>query len=615
MTHVSIQSRSDQGTFLPRRTVSVIDHPRVVPDVKVRPPELASIFALRTTSAALLGFSASWSFGIHHPWWAAMTVWLVAQPTRGLLLERGLARLLGTVCGALAGVGILDLAAGDRLTALVAVAAWLALCAGLGSIFRHFRNYGFVLAGYTASIIVLFGLGEGGANPDLALDRVICTAIGIVCSAVLSFRVLPDYREALARKREDVLDHCLGHVEAALDGREADLPNHVLLSDIAALDRGVDDYAAGSMHRQREARYTRRLSGLLLELIALAEASRPANSATGIREAGRPIEQRLAKLMAAADAADQPSLAETLDELRRLLAEADASPSTVGPQPVAFDIDPASVWRAAVRPVIAVAIAAVVWWASGWASGAMMVVTAALFTSLFSSHAQGNDMIVQVLLGTLAGAAAGTLARLVLLPHAYSLPVTLLCIAPFLLAGAWLMRRPATSKMAIDLIMTFLLVAQPSAPPVDVALVFNQAAAIIVGVVIAVTTFWAVLPATPAVRSLLLARRIVRLTRRLANSHDAISAAAIRQHLRSAVARLLDFTQPDLAQSQGAVFRAAQACLAAASLAVTARSKDAGPNPASPSTTPSTTTFDFAATQAADALSATLQKTNKREIA
>jgi uncharacterized membrane protein YccC len=523
-------------------------------------PELPSVFALRTTSAALLAFAAAWSVGIHHPWWAAMTVWLVGQPTRGLLLERSLARLIGTICGALAGALILDLLAEHRLGALVAVAIWLALCAGLGSIFRHFRNYGFVLAGYTASIVVLFGLGEGVFDADLARDRVLCTVIGILCSALLSFGALPGFGKALARRPDEVVDRCLAHVAALLCAGAVPEPSATLLRDIAALDRSVDDYAAGSLRRRQEARCTRRISGLLLELIALSAT--PSATPRGGRSCGSPwpqkinapLEARLSSLIEAAKDSDQQALADTLDELRRLLRAEEPSPL-----PLRFDIDPSSVWRAAARPVLALAIATIIWWASGWASGAMMVMTAALFTCLLSSHDQGNHAVIQVLLGTLAGASAGVLTRLLVLPHADGVTSIVLCIAPFLLAGAWLMQRPATSKMAIDLTMSFLLTSQPSSPPADAARSLNEAAAMVVGVLVAAATFWAVLPATPAVRRHLLAQRIGQLTLQLSESRGGASAKALRQSLRSTLARLLDFTQP-----QSAIFLAAQECLAAA---------------------------------------------------
>ncbi|WJV63836.1 FUSC family protein [Pectobacteriaceae bacterium C52] len=558
--------------------------------------ELPPIFALRTTTAALFAFATAWNFGIHHPWWAAMTVWLVAQPTRGLLLERSLARLIGTICGALAGALILGLLAENRLDALVAVATWLALCAGLGSIFRHFRNYGFVLAGYTTSIIVLFGIGEGVSDPDLTLDRVICTMIGIICSAVFSFRALPGRSKELACRRTDVVDRCLAYVEESLRKGAMSRSCVTLFSEITALDRCVDEYAAGSLHRQREARRTRCISGLLLELIALSTTSHKGNLPP---EVNGPTQKRLAILIAEANDSDQSAMADTLDELRQFLANEGTSP-----EPLRLDIDPSSVWRAASRPVVALAIAAIIWWVSGWGSGAMMVMTAALFTSLFSSHDQGNHMVIQVLLGTLAGAITGALARLFLLPHADGLATTLLCIAPFLLAGAWLMQRPATSKMAIDLTMTFLLISQPSSPPVGAALVLNEAAAIIVGVMIAVATFWAILPATPSVRSMLLARRIVRLTLQLSKKRSTTSAKAMQQNLRSALARLLYFTKP-----QSTIFLAAQECLAAASQVLATKSE----NQTLSTSSPNTPTYDSAARQAAATLANALTKNQKGE--
>jgi len=208
-------------------------------------------------------------------------------------------------------------------------------------------------------------------------------------------------------------------------------------------------------------------------------------------------------------------------------------------------------------------------------------------------------MVIQVLLGTLAGATAGTFARLFLLPHVDGLAATLLCIAPFLLVGAWLMRRPVTSKMAIDITMTFLLTSQPSSPPADVALALNETAAMVVGVMVAVATFWTVLPATPAVHSRLLAQRIVRLSLRLLQSRSGASTQALRQSLRSALARMLDFTKP-----QSAIFVAAQNCLAAASQAVAARSSDQIPSSSAPA-------FDHATWQAATTLSVTLAKIRK----
>lgn len=55
---------------------------------------------------SLCAMSLALILGIEHPLWAAMPVWAMSQPTRGLLLEQGLFRLLGTILGAVIGLGI-----------------------------------------------------------------------------------------------------------------------------------------------------------------------------------------------------------------------------------------------------------------------------------------------------------------------------------------------------------------------------------------------------------------------------------------------------------------------------------------------------------------------------
>lgn len=58
--------------------------------------------------------------------------------------------------------------AGQPVPSLFVLALWLMLRAGIGSMFRYFRNYGFVLADYTAAIIVLSGLADGVYDGHLA---------------------------------------------------------------------------------------------------------------------------------------------------------------------------------------------------------------------------------------------------------------------------------------------------------------------------------------------------------------------------------------------------------------------------------------------------------------
>jgi uncharacterized membrane protein YccC len=500
----------------------------------------------------LVALAVAQTLDVHHPWWAAMTVWLVAQPTRGLLLERSLARLAGTACGALTGALILYGLEGLPLLSLAALVSWLALCAGVGSMFRHFRNYGFVLAGYTAAIVVLFAIGDGTYSPGVALDRVTCTIIGMFCSTLASLRGVPSGSIRASKERvDDILRRCLDRVEAYLREGRARASADPLASDIGALNRAVDEDAGGSWSRHRHALRVRRVSGLLLELIAQTLGSNTPSRAAPIEHRGSP-EQRILELTALASSGGQPGLSAVLDELLEELRR----PGTALLGSLRRDFDTASALRAALRPVIAVAIAIAIWRSTSWQAGNMMTMTAALFATLFSSQDQANQMLGQVLIGSLIGAVAGGFARLFVLPSTHGLLSVLLCVAPVLFIGAWLIRS-RTVKIGIDLNMTFLLTAQPTSPPAGADLVLSQAVAILAGVLAVAATYWLVLPATPQLRVRELARRISRLILRIGQSRSTLAAANAQRSLGEAQVRLLNYVDPT-----SALFLAAQNCLA-----------------------------------------------------
>ncbi|ALC15954.1 fusaric acid resistance protein [Desulfuromonas soudanensis] len=66
------------------------------------------ILALRNTAAALAALAVAVWLRLESPYWAAMTALIVIQPTRGLLFEKSLYRLIGTATGALAGLLLLQ---------------------------------------------------------------------------------------------------------------------------------------------------------------------------------------------------------------------------------------------------------------------------------------------------------------------------------------------------------------------------------------------------------------------------------------------------------------------------------------------------------------------------
>src|SRR5260370_41799357 len=61
----------------------------------------AVIFSGKTFAAALLALFISFWLGLDEPYWALLTVFVVAQPDSGLVLAKRFYRLLGTAAGIL----------------------------------------------------------------------------------------------------------------------------------------------------------------------------------------------------------------------------------------------------------------------------------------------------------------------------------------------------------------------------------------------------------------------------------------------------------------------------------------------------------------------------------
>ncbi|MGY2498128.1 FUSC family protein, partial [Klebsiella pneumoniae] len=63
------------------------------------PSSQAVQFAIKTLLGGGLALWCALRFGLEQPQWALMTAFIVAQPLSGMVVQKGLARLLGTLVG------------------------------------------------------------------------------------------------------------------------------------------------------------------------------------------------------------------------------------------------------------------------------------------------------------------------------------------------------------------------------------------------------------------------------------------------------------------------------------------------------------------------------------
>ncbi|MFT4266703.1 MAG: FUSC family protein, partial [Xenophilus sp.] len=145
-------------------------------------------FTLRTALGAGLALLLAGALGLGHPPWAAMTVWIAAQPVRGHLLEKSLFRLLGTVLGVAYGVALVALGGGAPAVVVPGLALWVALCTGAGQLLRGFAGYGTLLAGYSAAMVALLEADRPGHIAALGLDRLLTILVGVGVALAVSAR-------------------------------------------------------------------------------------------------------------------------------------------------------------------------------------------------------------------------------------------------------------------------------------------------------------------------------------------------------------------------------------------------------------------------------------------
>ncbi|MBE9606407.1 FUSC family protein [Acetobacteraceae bacterium H6797] len=496
----------------------------------------ALMIAGRNTLASLLALTIATLLHVPSPWWAAMTIWAVAQPSRGMWLEKSLARLVGSFLGAAAGAAMLWAFADNHLALIVALALWMGFWAGIGNWLRNLAAYCAMLAGYTAAIVALLAL-EGHHDPlQLALARGEGAVIGVLCSLLVGWAFVPvSPFHALAVKLREQAAVALALAADAMDPAATGLAERraELVRALARIEAGFEEASAGSPVSRRRMRYVYSEIASLLSFIAEAKRLREAmgQDAAGLAPLQAALRRAETHLLtpgetrpslpmviegAEAAKAAVPALGEPIDAMRRAFTEAAldhrALTARHAPRPAhrpAPHREGALAWRAALRAGLTVLAGGLFWVLSGWEPAAFAVMGACIFSSLFSIFEDPQRALRKVALGVSLGALAAVGFRLFLMPLAHDLPTLLLMMAPFMLLGAIGLTRPATAPYAMDYSMVFLLVSQPA---LGVVLprgeLIEGAIAIVLGALLAMAAFHLFWPVTPAKRTALLAMAI-----------------------------------------------------------------------------------------------------------
>lgn len=452
-------------------------------------------FGLRTALASWLALVAATLLGLSSAHWAAMTVWFVAQPDRGALFEKSLFRVLGTIVGAQAGALIALVAQGAPLASILCLALWVALCAWVGNLLRHYSAYSVLLAGATAAIVVLQSVHQPSHALDLDFARVANIFIGIAVAIVFTLFFSPktsgiDIEERLQRLRGKTL-RALGAILSDVSAAKMRKLRFEVVLDIASLEDLLDHAASGSPRAHLLNRHVRAVLGAQLSLLSIASALRK----TWERESHQ---SEYSEIKAASwckaladvlnESVRESSLESVRKELRligidmtlrgRLLIEMhdllrtfDQEQSVIHAahtsRSPSFNLvlhrDWLAAHYAAWRALCAIFVVGSLWVLSGWSYGNLMLMGVCMFVILFSPLENPSSVLRGIVIGSAVGGGLAIVMRTLVFPVVPSIEWILCASSPVFILGALLMSFPRTRSFGVEIVLCFLLVAQPGA--------------------------------------------------------------------------------------------------------------------------------------------------------
>jgi uncharacterized membrane protein YccC len=540
---------------------------------------------LRLAFAAWLAFAVATLLDVGNAYWAAMPVWVGAQPSRGLLLERAFFRVIGTVLGAAAGFGILRVADGGLHPALALLSAWVAVGAGLVHILGGMHGYGAMMSGMTAAIVVLPSALAPEQSWAIALSRVECTLIGVIVVTLVTGPWTPDSpRRALYRRVRHLTGDAVAFVASVLTGRlppaEGDALERRILREMGEVQAGASLVVAGSVKGYRRLHHIDALIVASLAVMAAGRAIEQRQRRRGGEAAPGATPDDLAKLAddlragaAALRTAEddrwrallarvgrlEARLARALERLLRAEAAFGAAPGRVDDRPFSGKtayLAPHRDGRLAAVAGLAAGgatfAAAVLGHASGWPAGPLAALGVCIFSLVLGSLPAPRAAAPLVLQGVGAGVAAAVLYRLTIQPHVTMVSGLVLSVAPFLLVGGLAQASRRIAVPALDANMAFLLASQAVLPAVtDRAVILSEAAALVLAAGLVCSGFM-LMPRRAGRRAKRAAEAIRRDLRRLATRREppagaaGLEAVTARQVLRLGLqlGRMTDLRMP-----------------------------------------------------------------------
>ncbi|GAA0830008.1 MAG: FUSC family protein [Marinomonas sp.] len=247
------------------------------------PERYAVIFALKGVIAMAMALTIAMYLNLDRPYWALISaVFLQMRPEGGLVIEKAVCQIAGTLVGGVVGIVILSYFMPYPYLAIGIVTLWLGINSALSAMVRQANFiYGFAMAGVTAEIIVLLVMvspttADSQAVFNVAQARVSEIVLGSICAAVVSHLFWPvKVRHSLQAQSRSVINQTLSYLVAELDPAGSHEKRHQHIDSIMQTLSLVSDDSSAVSYEGPEgpgrARAANQISHKILSLLAVIQ--------------------------------------------------------------------------------------------------------------------------------------------------------------------------------------------------------------------------------------------------------------------------------------------------------------------------------------------------------
>jgi uncharacterized membrane protein YccC len=216
-------------------------------------------FAVRIWLAAVLSLLGSFWLQLQSPSSAMITVMILAEPTRGQVLEKAVYRLVATAIGIVVSIVMVGALSQSRELLLAAFAMWLGLCVYACGLLDGYRAYAAVLSGYTVAFVAIQPIDDPSHVFELAMERGAAIVVGVLSLTLVNTLLLaPDRYPQLSAQLAALHRRVRTLAQAAIRGEAVDaLVVATLLQQIVALRPDISSLAteeSGGSKRSAAAR-------------------------------------------------------------------------------------------------------------------------------------------------------------------------------------------------------------------------------------------------------------------------------------------------------------------------------------------------------------------------